>query len=61
MVKEWGRRMANKIVKSFVLDRRLFEELARMSATRQESMSLIVREALRSHLHNGEHRFGGAE
>jgi hypothetical protein len=42
--------MANKIVKHFAIDQELCDELARLSAARQESMSLIVREALRFHL-----------
>jgi predicted transcriptional regulator len=49
-VEKWGRRVANKVVKNFALDQELIEELQRLSAERRESMSLLVREALRSHL-----------
>jgi hypothetical protein len=38
-----------KIVKNFALDEQLCDALARSSARRGESMSLLVREALRSH------------
>jgi predicted transcriptional regulator len=48
-----GPQVANKIVKHFALDEELCDELARLSAARQDSMSLIVREALRSHLQLG--------
>lgn len=42
--------MARKIVMNFALDRELLEDLQRMSAMQQQSMSMIVRAALRSHL-----------
>lgn len=42
--------MARKIVKNFALDQQLVTDLERLAEARQESMSLIVREALRSHI-----------
>jgi plasmid stability protein len=42
--------VAKKVVKNFSLDEELIDALERKSATRRESMSLIVREALRSAL-----------
>jgi hypothetical protein len=39
-----------KIVKNFALDEDIIDALERKSAARKESMSLIVREALRTHL-----------
>lgn len=54
MDQKWGRRvMAKKIVKNFTIDKELCEALERLSAARQESQSLIVREALRSQLKIG--------
>ena len=46
--------MANKVVRHFVLDQELVDELMRESATRKESMSLVLREALRARYRIGE-------
>jgi hypothetical protein len=46
--------VANKVVKHFVLDQELVDELMRESATRKESMSLVLREALRAQFKLGE-------
>lgn len=45
--------MAKKIVKNFMLDQELVDELMRKSAARREPMSLVVREALRAYLQIG--------
>jgi hypothetical protein len=41
--------MAKKVIKNFALDEQLCIALQRSSARRGESMSLLVRESLRSH------------
>ena len=53
MCGKWVRRVARKIVKNFALDEEIINRLERESATRNESMSLIVREALRAALQLG--------
>ena len=50
LTRKRGRRVANKVVKNFALDQELVDALMRKSVARSESMSLIVREALRNHL-----------
>jgi hypothetical protein len=44
------RRVARKVVMNFMLDPDLVDALARNAAASNESMSGIVREALRAHL-----------
>lgn len=49
-----GRRVARKVVRNYVIDTELAEELERLSAAQGESMSVIVRAALRSHIQSAK-------
>ena len=50
MRKERAQEMGIKVVKNFVIDPEMAEDLERLSVTRGKSQSLLVREALRPFL-----------
>jgi hypothetical protein len=61
LVRSGAAGVANKVVKHFVLDQELIDALMRKSAARKESMSLIVREALRAHFTENRAEIGAAK